>query len=134
MSSEVYPVAALYERRKISATEVDRRYSCLKKSDRARRLTAFGQVKLVIFLRSPKLRRRLDLGHDRSIKATAVCQPCLGRFSRGLLLGRMIKDDRAILRSHVRPLPVHRRRIMVGPKNIQQLFVTDLGRIEINLH
>src|SRR5947207_3367971 len=36
--------------------------------DRAVRLAAFFQIALVIFFRPPELQRRLDLGHDRSIK------------------------------------------------------------------
>src|SRR5436305_974004 len=45
----------------------------------------------------------------------------------------MIEDGAAILRSHVRTLPVHLRGIMQAPESLNQLIVTDLRRIEMDL-
>src|SRR5882762_1851539 len=46
----------------------------------------------------------------------------------------MIEDHRTILRSDIRSLSIQGRGIVVRPKNIEQLIVADLRRIELNLH
>src|SRR6266571_1462414 len=46
----------------------------------------------------------------------------------------MKENRRAVLRADVRPLPVHLRRVMRLPEGIEQLFITQLRRIERNLH
>src|SRR6266700_8425721 len=46
----------------------------------------------------------------------------------------MKENRRAVLRADVRPLPVHLRRVMRLPERIEQLFITQLRRIERNLH
>src|ERR1700674_1461999 len=46
----------------------------------------------------------------------------------------MVKDDRTILRAHVRALAVRGRGIMVRPKNIKQLLVANECWIELDLH
>ena len=46
----------------------------------------------------------------------------------------MIKNHRAILRSHIGALPVQGGRVMVRPKNIQKFVIADLRRIELHLH
>src|SRR5437899_2079854 len=46
----------------------------------------------------------------------------------------MVKNHRAILRSHIRSLSVQGCGIMVRPENIQKFAVTDLRRIEFHFH
>src|SRR5262249_16028064 len=102
-------------------------------SDRAVRLTALFQIALVIFFRSPEFRRRLDLRDNRPIELPARREFRLGCFGRSLLFRRMIKNHRAILPADVGTLAIQRRRIVVRPKNVEQLLVTDLRRIELDL-
>ena len=45
----------------------------------------------------------------------------------------MVKNDRAILRAGIGSLSIQGRRIMIGPENIEQFFVTDDRRIELDL-
>src|SRR5438445_13363110 len=45
----------------------------------------------------------------------------------------MIKDHRAILRAEIRPLPIHGRRIVNVPKQLQELFVRHLRGIVLDL-
>src|SRR5580704_8696084 len=46
----------------------------------------------------------------------------------------MIKNRGAVLRSHVRPLPIRRSRIMALPEHSQQLQVRNLSRIKLHFH
>ena len=46
----------------------------------------------------------------------------------------MVKDHGTILLSDIGTLPIQRRRIVVRPKNIKQLVVTNLRWIEFHLH
>src|SRR2546423_3000299 len=45
----------------------------------------------------------------------------------------MVKDNRTVLRTHVRSLAVQSSGIVIGPENIQKLFVADLRRVELYL-
>src|SRR5207302_3444223 len=46
----------------------------------------------------------------------------------------MIKNHRAILRAYIGTLSIQRGRIVVRPKNIEQLLVADSGSIEFHLN
>jgi hypothetical protein len=98
------------------------------------RLAALLQIALVIFLPAPEGRRRLNLCHYWPGKPTALAQFFFRHLRRGLLFGRMIKDDGAILRSDVRTLAVQCHRVVVRPKNLEELFVADLRRIEFDFN
>jgi hypothetical protein len=96
------------------------------------RLTALREIALVIFFRAPEFRSRLDLRHDRARKASAPVDFFFRGFRHRFLFGRMIKNRRTILRADIRPLSIQRRWIMVRPEDIEQLFVTNLCRIEFD--
>src|SRR5215471_11750351 len=76
------------------------------KSDRAVRLATFFEIALMIFLRAPELWVGLNLRNDGPFEFPAFCQLLLRCFSRSFLLRRMVEDDCAILRPHIRPLSV----------------------------
>src|SRR5439155_907330 len=95
-------------------------------SNRAMRLAALFEVALMIVFRAPEFRSRFDLGDDRTAKAPALVQLFLGNFCCCLLLGRMIENHRAILRSNIRTLAIQRRGIVVRPKNVKQFVIGDL--------
>jgi hypothetical protein len=88
----------------------------------------------MIFLRAPEGRRRLDLRHDRALEPAALLDFFLCSLGCDFLRWRMIKNDGAILRPHIRPLSVQCRRIVIRPENVEQLIVIDLCRIELDLH
>src|SRR5215472_16703682 len=46
----------------------------------------------------------------------------------------MIENRCAVLRAPVRALAVHLRRIVILPKDFQQIVITDFGWIELDLH
>jgi hypothetical protein len=46
----------------------------------------------------------------------------------------MREDDGAVLRAHIRTLPVQRRRIVHAEKHLEQIVIADLLRIEGDLH
>ena len=98
------------------------------------RLAALFQIALVVFFRAPEIRRRLDLGYDRPIEFAALSYFLLRLFSGGFLFRRMIEDHGTILGADVRALPIQSRRIVVGPKNVEELIVTDLRRVELQLN
>src|SRR2546430_2835763 len=102
-------------------------------SNRAVRLAALFQIALMIFFRAPEFRRRFNLSHDWAIEFAACRELLLERFRRGFLLRRMVKNDRAILRSNVRTLAIQGHRIVARPENIEELIVIDLGGVELHL-
>ena len=101
--------------------------------DRAVRLAALFQIALVVFFRAPELRRRLDLGYDRSIEFAALGYFLLRLFGRGFLFRRMIENYGTVLGADIRALPIQSRRIVVGPKNVEDLIIIDLRRVELHL-
>ena len=101
--------------------------------NRAVRLATLCQISLMILFGPPKFRRRLDLGHNRSIEFSARGKFLLGSFRARFLFGRIIKNHRSILRPNIRALAVHRRRVVVRPENIEELVVTDLSWIKLEL-
>src|SRR5262245_28615137 len=103
-------------------------------SNRAMRLAAFLQIMLMIFFRAPERWSGFDPRHDWPIKPAALLQFFFRSASGGVLLWRMIENDRAILRSNIRALPVQCRGVMIGPENIQELVIAHLRRIEFYLH
>ena len=74
----------------------------------------------MIFFRSIKCRRRLDLRHDRSRETAALVQIRLGLFRRRLLLRRVIKNHGPILVADIRTLAIQSCRIVIRPKDIEQ--------------
>ena len=98
------------------------------------RLTALFKVALMIFFGPPKPWRRLDLRHNWPIETSALFQLAFRGFGRRFLLRRMVKDHGTILLTDIGTLPIQRRRIVVRPKNIKQLVVTNLRWIEFHFH
>ena len=98
------------------------------------RLTALFKVALMIFFGPPKPWRRLDLRHNWPIETSALFQLVFRGFGRRFLLRRMVKDHGTILLTDIGTLPIQRRRIVVRPKNINQLVVTNLRWIEFHFH
>ena len=96
------------------------------------RTAVFRKVTLMIFFRAIKGRSRLDLSHNRAAETPALVELFFLRFGGALLFRRMIENDRAILRSDIGPLAISRRGIVIAPENIEQLFVADLVRIELD--
>src|SRR5271163_2212990 len=92
------------------------------------------KILLVIILRAVKLRRRHNLRYDRLLEHVILLEHGLRRARFLLLLLIVIKNSRAILRAHVRPLPVHRRRVMTLPEHRQQLQIRNLRRIKLHFH
>src|SRR5437870_3978241 len=90
-----------------------------RSSDCAVSAPMLSQILLMIFLGAIKLRRRLDLGHDRTTKTSALAQFFSLLFGHRFLRRRKIEDNRAILRTEVRPLTIWRGRIVVAPKSIE---------------
>src|SRR5437879_7142055 len=101
--------------------------------NRAVRLAALFQIALVIFFGAPEFRRRLDPRDDRTIEFPTFANLSLRHFGGSSLFRRMIKDYRAILRPHIGALSIQCSRIVVRPKNIQELIVIDLRWIEFQL-
>ena len=98
------------------------------------RLTALFKVALMIFFGPPKPWRRLDLRHNWPIETSALFQLVFRGFGSRFLLRRMVKDHGTILLPDIGTLPIQRRRIVVRPKNIKQLVVTNLRWIEFHFH
>jgi len=88
----------------------------------------------MIFFGTPELRRWLDLRYHGPIEATARFHSFFLSHGCSLLLGRMIKNYRAILFSDIGSLPVQGSRIMIRPENVEKLIVTDLRRIEFHFY
>lgn len=88
----------------------------------------------MIFFRPPELRRRLNLRYHWPAKTPARIDFLPRRFRHRFLLGRVIKNHRAILRSNIGTLPVQSRGIVVRPENIQKFIVCDLRWVEFHLH
>src|SRR4029453_8680186 len=103
-------------------------------SNRAVRLTALFKIALMIFFGAPEPWRWLDLRPDWPIETSSLFQLVFRGFGDGLLVRRMVKDHRTILLSNIGTLPIQRRRIVVRPENIKQLFVTNLRWIEFDFH
>ena len=91
----------------------------------------FVEIVLVVVLGRPELGERDDLRHDRV--AEALPGPGLGFFGGGLLLGRGVKDDRAVLAADIVALPVHLRRVVHDPEIIEELPQARLRRVKIDL-
>src|SRR4051794_15010240 len=91
------------------------------------------EVLLVVVLRAPELRGRLDLRRDRAAEAAALLE-LLARGARGgLLLGRVDEDDGAVLSPDVGALPVQLRRVVRAPEDVEQTVVRHGRGIELHL-
>src|ERR1700749_3935233 len=101
----------------------------------AARQPALFQIPLVIILSPPESLRRYHLCDNLLWRIAALRSQRLDLRLRLSLLLRGVEENRgAVLGSPVRPLPVQRSGIMKLEKGIQQLPVTHLFRIEIDLH
>src|SRR5438477_10775423 len=87
----------------------------------------------MIFFSAPEFRTGLDLGDDRRIEFSALANLFIRRFGGGFLFRRMIRSDRAILRSCIGTLSIQGGRIVIRPENVEKLIVTDLRRVELQL-
>src|ERR1700677_2091156 len=103
-------------------------------SDVAGTGAALREVLLVIFLRAIKFRRGNDLRDDWATEIPRLLELRLGRLGFGFLLRRVVEDNRPVLIANIRPLPVHRGRVVILEKNFEQLLVADLGRIVFDVH
>src|SRR5579863_6040201 len=93
--------------------------------------SALLEILLVIFLGAPELGGGHDLGHDgpRKTALRGVAGGARFRF----LFRRVIENDRTVLRAHVRPLPVQRRRVVIVPEDFEQVVVADYVRVKSHL-
>jgi len=92
-------------------------------SDRTMRASVLREILLMIFFRAIERWCRLDLRDDRSPKTSALFQFGQFGFSGGFLFGRVVENNRAVLRTNVGALSIARGRIMIAPENIEQLRV-----------
>src|SRR5688500_11571819 len=88
----------------------------------------------MIIFRRIKSGRGLDKGHDRLLESAFRLEATFLFFSGSLLLRRMVKNNGAILIAHVGSLAIQRGWIVVRPKDVEELIVTDSGWIEFYLH
>src|SRR5271157_1620649 len=105
------------------AQPVKRQGSALPLLDVALGEAALFEILLVIFLCSPKGRSGNDLRYDRSLKRSGALQTFLGCSGGCLLLRSVIENHRPVLSSLVGTLAVQGRRIMVLPKDAQEVVV-----------
>ena len=87
------------------------------------RASVLREILLMIFFRAIERWRGLDLRDDRSPKTSALFQFGQFGFSGGFLFGRVIENNRAVLRTNVGALTIARGRIMIAPENVEQLLV-----------
>src|SRR5215471_19709483 len=103
-------------------------------SNLARGEASLLQILLVIVLRPIELRGGNDLGGDGP-PVTAALFEGLFRGDRGRLLSGTVKKDRgAVLSSDVRSLAVELRRVVLVPKDVEQLLVAHPGRVVFDLN
>src|SRR4051812_14888041 len=79
--------------------------------------TALLQILLMVVLGDVEGFGGDDLRHDGTAILLLGLQALLGCLRGGLLLRRVVEDDRAILVAHVWPLPVELGRVVVLPEN-----------------
>src|SRR3954463_10417307 len=79
----------------------------------------------MILFAAIKLRRRLDESDDRILEAAALSETRLGSFGRRFLLGRMVENHGPILVADVRALAIQCGRVVIRPKDVEELLVTD---------
>src|SRR5262249_43983120 len=89
---------------------------------------------LVIVLSDKELLHRLDGGHDRVRPLSRRVQFGDDLFGGGTLVVRSIENDRAVLGADIVSLPIQRGWIVEGEKDLKQLAVAELVRIEGNAH
>src|SRR5579875_801365 len=90
-----------------------------------------AEITLMIILGPVECLERHQLRHHGNTRSLQGCDFLLGR---SLLLGRMIKDHRAILGAHIGALTIDRCRIVNIEKNIEQLREGKDAGIEEDLH
>ena len=95
---------------------------------------SFFKVALVMLLGPVERRRGCNLGNDGTAISSGSIHRSFGLGGSRFLFGAVEEDDRPILRSHVGALAVQCRRIVRLPKRIEQLFVADSIRVELDFH
>src|SRR5579872_6498845 len=93
---------------------------------------ALFQILLVILFRWIKRDRGYDLGRNGLGVTVRFFQRLLRSQRFFLLLGGMKEDGGAILRAPVGALAVHLGRVVILPKYLQQIGITDFRRIELD--
>src|SRR5947209_11230743 len=86
----------------------------------------------MILLRPQERRRRRDLGNERPAEAAAGLVLRFRRLGCDLLLGRVVEDGGAVLRAPIGGLAVERGWVVVGPEDVEELVVGDLGRVVLH--
>src|SRR5262249_17590873 len=94
---------------------------------------ALLKILLVIVLRLIELFCGNDLHCNQLRIAVSSFESFLKCQRLNLLLKRMEEDRRAVLCTPIRPLTVDLNKIVVLPKDFQQLGIRDLGRIIVHL-
>src|SRR4029077_17517588 len=83
----------------------------------------------VILFGGIELRGWRDLGDDGPVEKSRSGQRLFGCARPLFLLGRDREYRRAVLLADIRPLAVHRRGIVVLPKNLEKIAVGDFRRV-----
>src|ERR1017187_10073887 len=102
--------------------------------DVATRHAALFQILLVIVLRAPEFCRGSDFSNDLSLVGSRFVQSFFGRAGRGLLLRRLKEYRTAILFAVIGTLPVELGGVVVFPKDLEDVGIGGLFRIESNFH
>lgn len=102
----------------------------LLQSDRTMRAAMLREILLMIFFGTVEGWRGLDLCNDGPPKTPALFEFGQLGFSGGLLFGRVIENNRAILRTQVGALAIARGRVMVTPEDLQQRLKGNFPRIK----
>src|SRR5699024_10009773 len=90
------------------------------------------QITLMVFLGAIKHADWLDCRHDR-LRQLLLTSRAAG-LGGSTLRVVMHEDHGPVLTTDVRALAVTRGRIVIVPENVQQARITDLLRIELDLH
>jgi hypothetical protein len=76
---------------------------------------------------------RFDLGHDIVVVGVAGIEFGDERLGLFLLVVAVREDRRAVLRAHIRSLPVELGRVVNGEKHLEQVAVADLVGVVLDL-
>ena len=88
----------------------------------------------MIFFRPEKVRCGFDLRHNCSPELACFFQVFLRIFRFRFLFRRMIENYRTVLGADIGSLPIRCGRIVIGPKNVQQVAIRNPCRIIFYLH
>src|SRR5438309_8275168 len=97
------------------------------------RSAAFLEIALMIFFRAEKVRRWFDLCHNWPPELARFLQVLLRVLRFLFLFRRMIEDYGAVLGADIGPLTIRCRRIVIGPKNVEQITIRNRCRVIFHL-